>query len=150
MEGSLVKRGRRFKTWRRRWFVLRGNVLAYFRNQSSFLSEEVPFGQLTISSVEDYPPKRYCFEILSVTDRILYIYAENESEYMKYAFSLFCLSYFIVGRWKHSLGKIMSRVNRLAVIGVGTIELGAKIAAGSSGQVLQAKYSGTTGFVSKF
>lgn len=63
-EGFLTKQGLIRKSWRTRWFVLRGNMLCYFRTKQS----RYPINRLDLSKAYgiDYDnsrQKQYCFSV---------------------------------------------------------------------------------------
>lgn len=63
-EGFLTKEGRIRKSWRTRWFVLRGDMLSYFRTKQS----QHPIDRLDLSKARsvDYDNsrnRRYCFSV---------------------------------------------------------------------------------------
>lgn len=64
-QGYLVKRGGIVKNWKKRWFVLRGNILYYYSAPDQ--KEPLGFIPLERSSVQAVPEakfkKLFCFEI---------------------------------------------------------------------------------------
>jgi serine/threonine protein kinase len=80
-QGFLTKEGGHFKTWRKRWMVLRKGAIYYSKNQSS--------GELGIVKLEgntevvdsDRKGKKNCFEIRTPgVKRVFYLFAESEAE----------------------------------------------------------------------
>jgi len=79
--GFLIKEGGKFKTWRKRWFVLKNNVIYY--------SKEMNSGELGIIRLQNVKPeqvqicnkkkKKNCFEV-ETPNRTYYLVAESESE----------------------------------------------------------------------
>jgi len=79
--GFLTKEGGKFKTWRKRWFVLKNNVIYYSKQMNS--------GELEIIRLQNVKPdqvqicskkkKKNCFEI-ETPNRTYYLFAESEAE----------------------------------------------------------------------
>jgi len=68
IEGWLYKQGGRYKTWKRRWFILKDGCLYYFE----YTPEKEPRGiipleKVNVREVED-KTKQFCFEIYSTTN----------------------------------------------------------------------------------
>ncbi|KAJ6255356.1 non-specific serine/threonine protein kinase [Anaeramoeba flamelloides] len=81
MSGYLVKQGGKIKTWRKRWFVIRGNVLYYYKKKTS----KFPLGMLPLSQsvVVDYAKKRrkkFVFSVDVPNARKYFINATSETE----------------------------------------------------------------------
>eukprot|EP00049_Salpingoeca_infusionum_P016200 m.328169 g.328169 ORF g.328169 m.328169 type:complete len:266 (-) comp16031_c1_seq4:1103-1900(-) len=96
--GWLTKRGGRVKTWKKRWFVLRGLQLAYFKEQADLQ----PLGVITLAKKaanglgfdssytcevefmpsEEEPKKQHCFRITSNqhAHRNFYCYAKTSKD----------------------------------------------------------------------
>jgi hypothetical protein len=110
-EGYLTKLGGIVKNWRRRWFVLRGNILNYYKTPSvrvksfskqkwvkesnllywvfCFWKDKEPAGQIIIDintkiQPNDTMQKEHCFEI-QTTKRTYYMYAgkRNTIKYLE-------------------------------------------------------------------
>eukprot|EP00128_Syssomonas_multiformis_P016151 Colp12_sorted_trinity150504_noHs@24238 len=63
-EGYLVKQGGRFQNWKRRWFILTGNCLYYFKNPTdSQPCGIIPLENLDVQEVKNKPPRPFCFMI---------------------------------------------------------------------------------------
>eukprot|EP00164_Ancoracysta_twista_P000809 GFYU01001065.1.p1 GENE.GFYU01001065.1~~GFYU01001065.1.p1 ORF type:complete len:130 (-),score=32.40 GFYU01001065.1:171-560(-) len=83
-EGFLTKQGGIVKNWKRRFFVLKGNILYYFKTEGDKRDGKAA-GQIdlskcrTIRSAEEKTQKEYSFEI-TVPDRTYYIFADNEKD----------------------------------------------------------------------
>lgn len=67
-EGWLWKQGGRYKTWKRRWFILNDGCLYYFE----LTADKEPRGIIPLENVNvrevDDKTKQYCFEIYSTTN----------------------------------------------------------------------------------
>eukprot|EP01132_Coremiostelium_polycephalum_P004056 gene4056-5078_t len=83
--GFLSKKGHNFKSWRRRWFVLKENVLSYYKSPK----DTVPAGTIPINEIEniiigDEQSQRegynHCFQLVT-TKSIYLISAENERDF---------------------------------------------------------------------
>ncbi|XP_054763867.2 cytohesin-1-like [Lytechinus pictus] len=70
-EGWLMKQGGRYKTWKRRWFILTDNCLYYFE----FTTDREPKGiipleNLQVQEVEDNK-KAQCFELVTTNKSVI-------------------------------------------------------------------------------
>jgi len=78
-QGYLTKRGNSYKSWKRRWFVLKRKQLLYYK------AREYPYPQGTITqitavtSILDEPRKGNCFAI-STPIRQFFCFADTEQE----------------------------------------------------------------------
>ncbi|KAF9582168.1 hypothetical protein BGW38_000556 [Lunasporangiospora selenospora] len=68
-QGYLVKLGNTYKTWRKKWFVLRGDKLTYYKNSKEYQ----PLGIIPLSSIIDClqidpvsKSKLYCMRIVTL------------------------------------------------------------------------------------
>ncbi|EGG18905.1 pleckstrin domain-containing protein [Cavenderia fasciculata] len=81
-EGWLTKQGGAIKTWRRRWFVLKGKKLYYFKNKTDVeatgLIEFEP--DSFVKDERDKDKKKKFMFSLGTSKRVYYIYAEVESD----------------------------------------------------------------------
>jgi cytohesin len=61
--GWLWKQGGRYKTWKRRWFILNDNCLYYFE----FTTDKEPRGIIPLENVgvREVDEKKHCFEIFA-------------------------------------------------------------------------------------
>jgi len=82
--GWLMKQGEYFKTWRRRWFVLKQGRIFWFKD--NYLSpSSKPRGVilvgncLTVKGAEDVLNKQYAFE-LSTSKETMYFIADTDKE----------------------------------------------------------------------
>ena len=70
-EGWLWKQGGRYKTWKRRWFILNDNCLYYFE----FTTDKEPRGIIPLEniSVREVPDrsKPHCFELYSSVNEVI-------------------------------------------------------------------------------
>ncbi|KAF9204935.1 hypothetical protein BGZ49_004674 [Haplosporangium sp. Z 27] len=67
-QGYLLKFGKKYKTWRKKWFVLRGDKLTYYKNAKEYQ----PLGIIPLSSIIDSlqtdpvsKSKQYCLRIIT-------------------------------------------------------------------------------------
>ncbi|EAL62502.1 hypothetical protein DDB_G0289979 [Dictyostelium discoideum AX4] len=82
--GYLFKKGHNFKSWRRRWFVLKDNILSYYKSpKDTAPAGIIPINEIVnieieceISQAEGYD---YCFQISTSKANYL-ISAENERD----------------------------------------------------------------------
>ncbi|RCH99321.1 polar growth protein, partial [Rhizopus stolonifer] len=100
MEGWLYKQGDRYKNWNKRWFVLKGNNLFYFKSPKvteDFLREHALLNfenkavrMKGIINLKGYRVEvdssiqagKYCFKVHHEKERTFYFYADQE-KYMK-------------------------------------------------------------------
>mmetsp|Transcript_7181 Transcript_7181/g.10843 ORF Transcript_7181/g.10843 Transcript_7181/m.10843 type:complete len:437 (-) Transcript_7181:69-1379(-) len=80
-EGFLTKCGGRVKTWKKRWFVLKGDTLYYFKTQQDTdLTGSIPLeadSECKEDTTNNVKGKKYHFTI-STTKRTFVIYADKE------------------------------------------------------------------------
>ncbi|KAF9356414.1 hypothetical protein BGX34_009939 [Mortierella sp. NVP85] len=69
LSGYLLKLGNKYKTWRKKWFVLRGEQLTYYKNNKEYQ----PHGIIPLSTIIDClqtdpvsKSKQYCLRIVTV------------------------------------------------------------------------------------
>eukprot|EP01133_Synstelium_polycarpum_P008145 gene8145-9561_t len=81
-EGWLTKQGGAIKTWRRRWFVLKGKKLYYFKNktdtEATGMIEFEP--DSFIKDERDKDKKKKFMFSLGTSKRVYYIYADSETD----------------------------------------------------------------------
>ncbi|XP_059618378.1 sesquipedalian-1-like isoform X4 [Phlebotomus argentipes] len=111
LEGYLNKRGEVNKSWQRRWFVLKGNLLFYFEKKG----DKEPIGVIvlegcTIELAED--GENYCFQIVfhGINNRTYYLCAENQEVMEKWMKALTCAGYeymkLMVAELQRQLGEL--------------------------------------------
>ncbi|EJU05077.1 PH-domain-containing protein [Dacryopinax primogenitus] len=78
--GYLLKKGERRKAWQKRWFVLRGAKLAYYKSDAEYrLLQLIPTS--SISAVQPVTLKKYGHAFALITaSRTYYLRAETERE----------------------------------------------------------------------
>ena len=79
-EGYLTKQGMIRKNWKRRWFILRNNILSYYKSKLS----AKPIGRLDISlagavEYDNSKEKEYCFRI-ELPHRTFYMHAGSAED----------------------------------------------------------------------
>lgn len=94
LDGWLNKRGEVNKSWQKRWFVLKGNLLFYFEKRG----DKEPLGVIilegcTIELAED--GEQYCFKIIfhGEKDRSYLLAAETQEIMEKWMKALTCAGY---------------------------------------------------------
>jgi hypothetical protein len=75
LEGWLTKKGQHFKTWKRRYFVLKGSKLAYSKKVG-----DIPLGSGQIFDVCLGDVRHFCLDIRFRNGRMLHIVAANDDE----------------------------------------------------------------------
>lgn len=76
--GYLHKMGRN-KVWKRRYFVLRGSTLAYYKNQEETKPNRViPLARVVDAIEKDVKGRKHCFKI--ITPKRVYICAASSEE----------------------------------------------------------------------
>ncbi|XP_041773435.1 sesquipedalian-1 [Anopheles merus] len=94
LEGWLNKRGEMNKSWQRRWFVLKGNLLFYFEKRT----DKEPLGMIilegcTVELAEE--SEQYCFQIIfhGPNNRTYYLSTESQSNMEQWMKALTCAGY---------------------------------------------------------
>ncbi|XP_058813952.1 sesquipedalian-1 [Topomyia yanbarensis] len=94
LEGWLNKRGEINKSWQRRWFVLKGNLLFYFERKG----EREPLGMIilegcTVELAEE--SEQYCFQIIfhGPNNRTYYLSTESQGNMEQWMKALTCAGY---------------------------------------------------------
>eukprot|EP01117_Protostelium_nocturnum_P008951 TRINITY_DN3213_c0_g1_i1.p1 TRINITY_DN3213_c0_g1~~TRINITY_DN3213_c0_g1_i1.p1 ORF type:complete len:442 (+),score=185.70 TRINITY_DN3213_c0_g1_i1:123-1448(+) len=119
--GYLVKEGGNFKTWKKRWFVLKDGVIYYSKKQDSGELGVVRISGLTTDAVQvsARKGKKYCFEV-KCPQRTYYFQAATEKE-MEEWIQTVKDSITISGKSKGGAKTMsVSDFDRLAVIGKGS------------------------------
>uniref|UniRef100_A0A1B0CZD1 Uncharacterized protein n=1 Tax=Phlebotomus papatasi TaxID=29031 RepID=A0A1B0CZD1_PHLPP len=111
LEGYLNKRGEVNKSWQRRWFVLKGNLLFYFEKKG----DKEPIGVIvlegcTIELAED--GDNYGFQIVfhGINNRTYHLCAESQEVMEKWMKALTCAGYeymkLMVAELQRQLGEL--------------------------------------------
>lgn len=94
LEGWLNKRGEVNKSWQRRWFVLKGNLLFYFERKG----DREPLGMIilegcTVELAEE--GEQYCFQIIfhGPNNRTYYLSTESQGNMEQWMKALTCAGY---------------------------------------------------------
>lgn len=93
LDGWLNKRGEVNKSWQRRWFVLKGNLLFYFEKRGSEPLGVIILEGCTIELAED--GEQYCFKVIfhGEKDRSYWLAAETQELMEKWMKALTCAGY---------------------------------------------------------
>ncbi|XP_049536233.1 sesquipedalian-1 [Anopheles darlingi] len=94
LEGWMNKRGEMNKSWQRRWFVLKGNLLFYFEKRG----DKEPLGMIilegcTVELAEE--GEQYCFQIIfhGPNNRTYYLSTESQPIMEQWMKALTCAGY---------------------------------------------------------
>ncbi|XP_035795201.1 sesquipedalian-1-like isoform X2 [Anopheles albimanus] len=94
LEGWMNKRGELNKSWQRRWFVLKGNLLFYFEKRG----DKEPLGMIilegcTVELAEE--GEQYCFQIIfhGPNNRTYYLSTESQPIMEQWMKALTCAGY---------------------------------------------------------
>uniref|UniRef100_A0A182R255 PH domain-containing protein n=1 Tax=Anopheles funestus TaxID=62324 RepID=A0A182R255_ANOFN len=94
LEGWMNKRGETNKSWQRRWFVLKGNLLFYFEKRT----DKEPLGMIilegcTVELAEE--SEQYCFQIIfhGPNNRTYYLSTESQASMEQWMKALTCAGY---------------------------------------------------------
>jgi len=92
--GWLWKRGDHFRTWRRRWFVLKGRKLFWFKDQEAATNQDsVPRGEVAVHRIISVQqagsacPKPFAFELTGQDSTQTYV-ADSAGEMQAWLFKL--------------------------------------------------------------
>jgi len=132
----LIKEGGKFKTWKKRWCVLKNNVIYYSKKQNSGELGIIRLHGVSVDQVyiSQRKKKRNCFEVVT-PNRTYYLVAESEPEMHSWIEAI-----------KQSIqGKSASAGSegQAARIGVADFDLLSVIGKGSFGKVLQVRKKDT-------
>eukprot|EP00051_Salpingoeca_urceolata_P015557 m.202136 g.202136 ORF g.202136 m.202136 type:complete len:513 (-) comp18435_c0_seq1:264-1802(-) len=87
--GWLTKQGGRYKSWKRRWFVMRGNQMSYYKDPT----DRKPLGVITLMAREvkiipeddeSGPRRKFCFEVRGTGQRTFVCCAASQEEMEKW------------------------------------------------------------------
>ncbi|GAA5805670.1 hypothetical protein EDC94DRAFT_549804 [Helicostylum pulchrum] len=79
MEGWLYKQGDKYKTWNKRWFVLKTNNLFYFKSPKAVrMKGIINLKGYRIEVDESIHPGKYCFKVQHERERTFYFYTDFE------------------------------------------------------------------------
>ncbi|KAG2227778.1 hypothetical protein INT45_002016, partial [Circinella minor] len=80
MEGWLNKQGDKYKTWNKRWFVLKGPNLFYFKSPKDVrMKGIINLRGYRIISDESIYAGKYCFKAQHERERTFYFYTDSEA-----------------------------------------------------------------------
>ncbi|KAF9908928.1 hypothetical protein BX616_011334 [Lobosporangium transversale] len=86
-QGYLLKLGKTYKTWRKKWFVLRGDKLTYYKNAKEYQ----PLGIIPLSTIIDSlqtdpvsKHKQYCLRIVTSSKKSIVLCAPDEDTLLQW------------------------------------------------------------------
>jgi len=132
----LIKEGGKFKTWKKRWCVLKNNVIYYSKKQNSGELGIIRLHGVSVDQVyiSGRKKKKNCFEV-ATPSRVYYLIAESEAEMNSW---IEAIKQSIIG--KAAAGGQEGQPTR---IGVADFDLLNVIGKGSFGKVLQVRKKDT-------
>ncbi|KAJ3100948.1 hypothetical protein HDU97_001832 [Phlyctochytrium planicorne] len=79
--GFLMKKGEKRKTWKKRWFVLRATILAYYKNEKEYeLLKIIPLADVhTIAEVRDLKKRKNVFGVVT-RQRTYYVMCDSKEQ----------------------------------------------------------------------
>ncbi|KAH9094702.1 hypothetical protein LEN26_018106 [Aphanomyces euteiches] len=87
--GWLTKQGHKRKSWKKRYFVLRGNTISYFPDfDSSNARMSKPLGEVTVREVSAWDGEANGFMFLTTENVPYYVFADNERDQAKWLSAL--------------------------------------------------------------
>eukprot|EP01118_Nematostelium_gracile_P019396 TRINITY_DN897_c0_g3_i1.p1 TRINITY_DN897_c0_g3~~TRINITY_DN897_c0_g3_i1.p1 ORF type:complete len:441 (-),score=138.81 TRINITY_DN897_c0_g3_i1:612-1934(-) len=136
--GYLTKEGGKFKTWKKRWCVLKNNVIYYSKKQNSGELGIIRLHGVTTEQVQicTKKKKKNCFEV-ATPNRTYFLVAENEND---------------MNKWMEAVKQSLSGKSGTAVsatpggkskVGVQDFDILNLIGKGSFGKVLQVRKKDT-------
>jgi len=111
-EGYLMKKGEGQKSYTKRWFILKGNLLFYFEKKS----DREPIGVIilegsTIELAESEMEEHFCFKIL-FPSRSYILSAESHEVMEQWMKSLACASYDYIKFMAAELQRQLNELNK--------------------------------------
>ncbi|RHY64245.1 hypothetical protein DYB38_003412 [Aphanomyces astaci] len=87
--GWLTKQGHKRKSWKKRYFVLRGNTLAYYTDfDASNLRHGKPLGEVTVREVSAWDGEPSGFMFITNDSVPYYVFADNDRDQAKWLAAL--------------------------------------------------------------
>ncbi|KAJ8663700.1 hypothetical protein O0I10_000949 [Lichtheimia ornata] len=89
IEGWLYKRSDKYRTWNKRWFILKGSTLFYLKSPKDLAMKGLlNLVGYRISVDETLYPGKYCFKAQRDGERSFYFYTESESSMREWLHAL--------------------------------------------------------------
>ncbi|KAJ0395319.1 hypothetical protein P43SY_002054 [Pythium insidiosum] len=83
--GYLTKQGHKRKSWKKRYFILRGNTIAYFTDYDMANSAKgKPLAEVIVEDVQRWDGEPFGFMFMTSEQVPYYVYADNERERTKW------------------------------------------------------------------
>lgn len=83
--GYLTKQGHKRKSWKKRYFILRGNLIAYYPDYDLANSAKgKPLAEVTVEDVQKWDGEPFGFMFMTSEQVPYYVYADNDRERNKW------------------------------------------------------------------
>ncbi|KAJ5071551.1 non-specific serine/threonine protein kinase [Anaeramoeba ignava] len=84
-QGFLVKKGAVWKTWKKRWFVIQGKMMYYYKKEKDVTPlGAIPLSEKTTAKIAENVKKANCFEVDVPGKRTYYICGQSEDDRQKW------------------------------------------------------------------
>ncbi|DAZ92547.1 TPA: hypothetical protein N0F65_012777 [Lagenidium giganteum] len=87
--GYLTKQGHKRKSWKKRYFILRGNMISYYSDYDmANNSKGKPLAEVNVEDVQKWDGEPFGFMFMTTEQVPYYVYADNERERTKWMSAL--------------------------------------------------------------
>lgn len=82
--GYLTKQGHKRKSWKKRYFVLRGKTILYFQDLEAVNGNRKPIAKVVVEDIQKWDGEPFGFMFMTVDQVPYYVYAESERDRRKW------------------------------------------------------------------
>lgn len=88
--GYLTKQGHKRKSWKKRYFVLRGSTMTYFSDYDTANASSKPIAQVNVGEVQSWSGEPFGFIFITTAPAPVkyYVYADNDRDRQKWIMAL--------------------------------------------------------------